>query len=181
MGLRASDTTDLIFDDCRVPAENILGGEGNGFTVAMTGLDGGRIGIASQALGVAQAALDEAVRYAKGRVQFGKPISKFQGIRWKLADMATEVECARLLLLSAAAKKDMGEKCSKEVSMAKLYATEMVNRVTGEAVQIHGGYGVTREYPVERFYRDCRVFTIYEGTSEVQRMVIANQLLKDKG
>ena len=180
MGLRASDTADLIFEDCRIPAENMLGREGEGFKIAMTGLDGGRIGIASQSVGVAQAALDASIEYAKQREQFGQAISKFQGLRWIVADMATELEAARQLMLSAAAMKDRGENYTQQASMAKLYASEMVNRVTAKAVQIHGGYGFIREYPVERFYRDARVFTIYEGTSEIQRVVISNHLFKDK-
>lgn len=180
MGLCASDTTDLHFEDCLVPAKNMLGKQGDGFKIAMTALDGGRIGIAAQSVGVARAALDAAVSYAKEREQFGQPISKFQGLRWMLADMATDLEAARQLTFSAAAKKDRGEKYSMEASMAKLFASEMVNRVTGKALQIHGGYGYTKEYPVERFYRDARVFTIYEGTSEIQRVVIANHLLEDR-
>ncbi len=180
MGLRASDTTDLIFEDCRIPAENLLAKKGDGFMIAMTALDSGRIGIAAQSVGVAQAALDAAVSYAREREQFGQPISKFQGLRWMLADMATEVEAARQLTFSAAAKKDRGEKYTREASMAKLFASEMVNRVAAKALQIHGGYGYTKEYPVERFYRDARVFTIYEGTSEIQRVVIANHLLEDR-
>jgi alkylation response protein AidB-like acyl-CoA dehydrogenase len=180
MGLRASDTTDLIFNDCTVPAENRLGNEGDGFKIAMKALDGGRIGIAAQSVGVAQAAFDAAVKYAKKREQFGRPISKFQGLRWIIADMATEIEAARQLMLSAAAMKDRGEKIIAQASMAKLFASEMVNRVTAKALQIHGGYGFIKDYPVERFYRDARVFTIYEGTSEIQRVVISNHILKDK-
>ncbi|MBW1608821.1 MAG: acyl-CoA dehydrogenase [Deltaproteobacteria bacterium] len=180
MGLRASDTTDLIFNDCIVPAENRLGNEGDGFKIAMKALDGGRIGIAAQSVGVAQAAFDAAVKYAKKREQFGRPISKFQGLRWMIADMATEIEAARQLMLSAAAMKDRGEKIISQASMAKLFASEMVNRVTAKALQIHGGYGFIKDYPVERFYRDARVFTIYEGTSEIQRVVISNHILKDK-
>ncbi len=180
MGLCASDTTDLIFEDCRIPAKNLLGDEGDGFKIAMTALDGGRIGIASQSIGVAQAALDAACSYAKEREQFGRSISKFQGLRWMLADMATKLEAAKQLTFCAAASKDMGKKYTMEASMAKLFSSEMVNRVTTNALQIHGGYGYTKEYPVERFYRDARVFTIYEGTSEIQRVVIANHLLQDR-
>lgn len=180
MGLRASDTVDLIFEDCRVPAENVLGNEGDGFLIAMTGLDGGRIGIAAQSVGVATAAFDAAVQYAREREQFGQKISKFQGLRWMIADMATEIEAARLLMLSAAEMKDNGENYTRQASMAKLYASEMVNRITANALQMHGGYGFTKEYPVERYYRDARVFTIYEGTSEIQRVVISNHILKDK-
>ena len=180
MGLRASDTADLILEDCRIPAENRLGNEGDGFLIAMTGLDGGRIGIAAQSVGVATAAFDAAVQYSREREQFGQSISKFQGLRWMIADMATEIEAARLMMLSAAEMKDNKENYTLQASMAKLFASEMVNRVTAKAVQIHGGYGFTKEYPVERFYRDARVFTIYEGTSEIQRVVISNQILKDK-
>jgi alkylation response protein AidB-like acyl-CoA dehydrogenase len=180
MGLRASDTTDLNFDDCPIPADQRLGQEGQGFELAMKGLDGGRIGIAAQSIGVAQAALDAAVSYAREREQFGVKISKFQGLRWMIADMATELEAARQLTYSAAAMKDRGETYTQQASMAKLFASEMVNRVTGQALQIHGGYGYTKEYPVERYYRDARVFTIYEGTSEIQRVVISNNIFKDK-
>jgi len=180
MGLRASDTADLIFEDCRVPAQNLLGNEGDGFLIAMTGLDGGRIGIAAQSVGVAQAAFDASVQYARQREQFGQSISKFQGLRWIVADMATEIEAARLMTMSAAEMKDNGENFTLQASMAKLYASEMVNRITAKAVQLHGGYGFTKEYPVERFYRDARVFTIYEGTSEIQRVVISNQIFKDR-
>jgi len=180
MGLRASDTTDLIFEDCRVPAENRLGKEGDGFKIAMTGLDSGRIGISAQSVGVAQAALDAAVKYAKKRKQFGQSISKFQGLRWMIADMATEIEAARQLMFLAASTKDRKERYTTQASMAKLYASEMVNRLTAKALQIHGGYGFTKDYPVERYYRDARVFTIYEGTSEIQRIVISNNILNDK-
>jgi len=180
MGLRASDTTDLNFDNCRVPAHHLLGHEGEGFKLAMTALDGGRIGIAAQSIGVAQAALDASIKYAKQRSQFGQKISKFQGLRWMIADMATELEAARQLTMSAAAMKDQGTKYSRQASMAKLFASEMVNRLTAKAIQIHGGYGFTKDYEVERYYRDARVFTIYEGTSEIQRVVISNHLLKDK-
>ncbi len=180
MGLRASDTTDLIFDNCRVPEKNILGKEGDGFKIAMTALDGGRIGISAQSVGVAQAAMDAAVKYAKKRKQFGQAISKFQGLRWMIADMATQIEASRQLMLMAASMKDRGENFTAQASMAKLFASEMVNQVTAQALQIHGGYGFTKDYPVERFYRDARVFTIYEGTSEIQRLVISNHILKDK-
>ena len=180
MGLRASDTTDLIFENCRVPAENILGKEGDGFKIAMSGLDGGRIGIAAQSLGVAEAAFDASIRYTRQRRQFGCAISKHQGIRWQIADMATQIEAARQLVLSAAAMKDRKEKFTTQASMAKLFASEMVNQITARAVQLHGGYGFTKDYDVERYYRDARVFTIYEGTSEIQRIVISNNILKDK-
>jgi len=177
MGLRASDTVELIFEDCRVPSENLLGQEGDGFVIAMASLDGGRIGIASQSVGLAQACLDAAVSYAKERVQFNKPIFRFQGIRWMIADMATQVEAARLLTFNAAAMKDRGENFSGAASMAKVFASEMANKVAYQALQIHGGYGYMKEFPVERYYRDVRVFTIYEGTSEIQRKVIANHII----
>ena len=180
IGLRASDTVDLMFENCRIPAGNLLGNEGEGFKVAMTALDSGRIGIAAQSVGVAQAALEEAVAYAKKRKQFGRKIAEFQGLRFTFADMAVNIEAARQLMLSAAAMKDRGENFSLQASMAKLFASEMVNRVTAQAIQMHGGYGVTKDYPVERFYRDARVFTIYEGTSEIQRIVISNHILKDR-
>lgn len=177
MGLRASDTAELIFEDCRVPSENLLGQEGDGFVIAMASLDGGRIGIASQSAGLAQACLDAAVSYAKERVQFNKPISRFQGIRWMIADMATQIEAARLLTFNAAAMKDRGENFSGAASMAKVFASEMANKVAYQALQIHGGYGYMKDFPVERYYRDVRVFTIYEGTSEIQRKVIANHII----
>ncbi len=177
MGQRASDTTSLTFEDCRVPAENLLGEEGDGFTIAMAALDEGRIGIASMSVGIAQACLDAAISYAKEREQFGSPISKFQGIRWMIADMAVQIEAARLLTFNAAAMKDRDERFTPEASMAKLFASEMVNKVAYQALQIHGGYGYSKEYAVERYYRDARVTTIYEGTSEVQRIVIANDII----
>jgi len=177
MGLRASDTVELIFEDCRVPSENLLGQEGDGFVIAMASLDGGRIGIASQSVGLAQACLDATVSYAKERVQFNKPIFRFQGIRWMIADMATQIEAARLLTFNAAAMKDRGENFSGAASMAKVFASEMANKVAYQALQIHGGYGYMKEFPVERYYRDARVFTIYEGTSEIQRKVIANHII----
>jgi len=180
MGLRASDTTDLLFEECQVPAANLLGREGQGFKIAMTALDGGRIGIAAQSLGVAQAAFEAAVKYVKNRAQFGQKVSKFQGVRWMVADMATQIEAARQLMLSAAAMKDRGENFTQRASMAKLFASEMVNQVTAQALQLHGGYGFIKDYPVERYYRDARVFTIYEGTSEIQRVVISNHIFKDK-
>jgi butyryl-CoA dehydrogenase len=180
MGLRGSDLTDLIFDNCRVHKKDLLGNEGDGFNIAMTALDCGRIGIAAQSVGVAQAALDAAVKYTTEREQFGQTISKFQGIRWIVAEMATEIEAARQLMLSAAAMKDRGEKITLQASMAKLFASEMVNRITAKALQLHGGYGFIKEYPVERFFRDARVFTIYEGTSEVQKIVISNHIFGDK-
>ncbi len=177
MGQCASDTTDLLFNDCRVPASRMLGNEGDGFVIAMSGLDAGRIGIGSVSLGIAKAALDEAVKYSKKRKQFKQKISDFQGIRWMLADMAMDVEAARLLVLNAAAIKERGENCTAAAAMAKCFASEMAQRVTGQAVQIHGGYGYIKEYPVERLYRDARITTIYEGTSQIQKIVIANELL----
>jgi alkylation response protein AidB-like acyl-CoA dehydrogenase len=181
MGLRSSDTVELVFEDCRVPAKNLLGNEGDGFVIAMASLDGGRIGIASQAVGLAQACLDAAVNYARERIQFGRPISQFQGIRWMLADMATQIEAARLMAFNAAAMRDRKENFSAAASMAKLYASEMANRVAYKALQIHGGYGYVKEFPIERYYRDARVLTIYEGTSEIQRKVIANHVIGRKG
>ncbi len=180
MGLRASDTTDIILDNCRIHASNMVGKPGDGFNIAMSGLDSGRIGIAAQSCGVAMAAFDAAVKYAKQRKQFGSSISKHQAIRFQIADMATQIEAAKQLVFSAASMKDRGETYTREASIAKLFASEMVNDVAARAIQIHGGYGFTKEYDVERFYRDARVFTIYEGTSEIQRIVISNQELKDR-
>ena len=180
MGLRASDTTDIILENCAVPVSNRIGKEGDGFKIAMSGLDSGRIGIAAQSYGVAMAAFDAAVKYAQKRKQFGSTISKHQAIRFQIADMATQIEAAKQLVFSAASMKDSGKPYTKEASIAKLFASEMVNEVTARAIQIHGGYGFTKDYNVERFYRDARVFTIYEGTSEIQRIVISNQVLKDK-
>jgi len=177
MGLCASDTVELIFEDCRVPKENLLGKEGDGFVIAMASLDGGRIGIASQSVGLAQACLDAAATYAKERIQFGKPIAQFQAIRWMIADMATEIEAARLLTFNAAAMRDRRENFSAAASMAKVFASEMANQVAYRALQIHGGYGYIKDFPVERYYRDARVLTLYEGTSEIQRTVISNHLL----
>ncbi len=177
MGLRASDTAELIFEDVRVPLENRLGDEGDGFKIAMISLDGGRIGIASQAIGIATACLDAAVNYSKQRIQFGRPISQFQAIRWMIADMATEIEASLLLTLSAAHLKDQGRPFTKEASMAKLFASEMAQRAAYKALQIHGGYGYMKDFPVERYYRDVRVLTIYEGTSEIQRTVISREVL----
>ena len=178
MGIRASDTTELSFEECKVPKENLLGKENEGFKIALSLLDSGRIGIAGQALGIAQAALNEALKYSKERVQFGQAICNFQAIQFKLADMATQIECARLLTYRAAWMRDRGMKLSKEASMAKLVASEAANFVVNEAVQIHGGYGYMKEYAVERYFRDARVTEIYEGTSEAQRMVISRHLLK---
>ena len=180
MGQCASDTVDLVFSNCQVPVSSVLGKEGEGFTVAMSGLDAGRIGIAALSVGIGQAALEEAVKYAKQRKQFGQEIAKFQGLQWMLADMAMDVEASRLLVLNAAWIKERGENCTAAASMAKCFASEMANRVTAQAIQIHGGYGYIKEYAVERFYRDARILTIYEGTNQIQRHVIARELLKTK-
>ena len=179
LGLRASDTAELVFEDCEVPAENLLGQEGGGFSDAMRVLDGGRISIAALGLGMAVGAFEAALKYSKQREQFGKPISEFQAIQWKLADMATEIEAGRLLTFRAAAMKDAGLKTTLESSMAKLYTSEVAVRCANEGVQIHGGYGFIKDYPAEKFYRDVKLCTIGEGTSEIQRLVIARQLLKD--
>ncbi len=176
MGLRASNTVELVFEDCRIPAENILGREGLGFKIAMQALDSGRIGIASQSVGIARACLDESVSYAKTRRQFGRAISSFQAIQWMLADTATQIEAARLLTLSAASLKDQGQPYTKEASMAKLFASEMCNQAAYKALQVHGGYGYMKEFKIERLYRDARVTAIYEGTSEIQRLVIAREI-----
>lgn len=178
MGIRASSTAELVFEDCIVPKENLLGKEGQGFKIAMATLDGGRIGIAAQALGIAQAALDEVIKYVKERQQFGRPLSKFQGLQWYIADMATRVSAARHLVYNAAWRKQNNLTYSMEASMAKLYASETAMYVSTKAVQIFGGYGFTKDYPVERFMRDAKITEIYEGTSEVQKMVIAANLLK---
>ncbi len=177
MGQRGSNTVSLVFEDCRVPAENLLGQEGDGFKIMLADLDGGRIGIGSMACGVMRACLEESIKYSKGRVQFGRPISQFQAIQWMIADMATDLEAAENMVLRAAWLKDQGVRFTKAASMAKLFATEAANRAAYKAVQIHGGYGYTREFPVERFYRDIRVTTLYEGTSEIQRIVIARNIL----
>jgi len=179
LGLRASDTSELIFEDCEIPLENLVGKEGDGFIDAMRVLDGGRISIAALALGMAQGAYEAALKYSKQRKQFGKAISEFQAIQWKLADMATEIEAARLLTMRAADMKDKGMKTTQESSMAKLYASEVAVRCANEGVQIHGGYGFVKDYPAEKFYRDVKLCTIGEGTSEIQRLVIARQLLKE--
>ncbi len=177
MGIRGSSTYELVFTDLKIPRENILGMEGDGFKIAMQALDCGRIGIAAQALGIASGALEKSVAYVKERKQFGKPLSKFQNTQFKIADMATEIEAARLLVYRAAVAKEKQKKFSAEASMAKLYASEVANRVTSLAVQLHGGYGYIREYEVERMMRDAKITEIYEGTSEVQRMVISGALL----
>ena len=178
LGLRASDTSELIFEDCEVPAENLLGLEGNGFVDAMRVLDGGRISIAALSLGIGRGALDAALKYVKERRQFGKSIAEFQGIQWKLADMATGLDAARLLTQRAAVLKDAGRKVTRESSMAKLFASEVAVSICGEAVQLFGGYGFIKDYPVEKYYRDVKLCTIGEGTSEIQRMVIAREILK---
>ena len=177
LGIRGSSCCQLLLEDVRVPPENRLGAEGEGFRVALRTLDGGRIGIATQALGIAQAAYEAALAYASQRVQFGQPIARFQAIQFMLADMATEIEAARLLTLRAAALKDRSASYSKEASMAKLYASETAMKVATKAVQVHGGYGYLKDFPVERFFRDAKITEIYEGTSEAQRMVIARALL----
>ncbi len=179
LGLRASDTSELVFEDCWVPADALLGKESDGFIDAMRVLDGGRISIAALGLGMAQGAYEAALKYSKQRKQFGKAISDFQAIQWKLADMATEIDAARLLTMRAATMKDSGMKTTMESSMAKLYAGEVAVRCANEGVQIHGGYGFIKDYPAEKFYRDVKLCTIGEGTSEIQRLVIARQLLKD--
>ncbi len=178
MGIRASATAELIFQNCRVPKENLLGKEGEGFKIAMSTLDGGRIGIAAQALGIAAGALDETVKYLKERQQFGRPIAKFQGIQWMVADMATEIEAARLLVYRAAYNKANNLPYNKEAAMAKLFAANCAMNVTTKCVQLFGGYGYTKDYPMERMMRDAKITEIYEGTSQVQQMVIAAQVLK---
>ncbi len=178
LGMRASETASVVFEDCYVPDENRLGNLGEGFLQAMQILDGGRISIAALSVGIAQGAYEAAVKYAKERHQFGKPIAEFQAIQFKLADMATQIECARLLTQQAAAMKDAGAKVSQKSAMAKLYASEVAVKVAEESIQIHGGYGYTKDYPAEKFWRDSKLCTIGEGTSEIQRLVIAKQLLK---
>ncbi len=178
MGLRGSVTSELIFENCRIPKENLLGKEGEGYKQFLITLDGGRIGIGAMAVGLGMAALEAAVKYAKERVQFGQPIAEFQAIQWMLADMATELEAARLLVYRAAWLKERGQRFTKEAAMAKLFASEAAVRACYKAIQIHGGYGYTRDYPVERLYRDARLTTIGEGTSEIQRLVIARHILE---
>ena len=181
LGVRSSDTSELVLEDCRIPAGNLLGKEGNGFVDTLRILDRGRIGIAAWSVGIAQGSLEAAMKYAVGRKQFGHAIAEFQGIQFKIADMATQVEAARLLTWRAAAQRDAGKEHTVPSSMAKLFATEMAVQVALEAVQIHGGYGFIKEYPVERFLRDSKLGTIGEGTSEVQRLVIARELLSLRG
>ena len=180
LGIHTSITCELVFEDLEVPVENMLGKEGEGFKIAMTTLDGGRIGVAAQALGIAEAALEHATRYSKERIQFGKPISSNQAIAFMLADMATQVEAARWLVYNAASKKDNGESYSKEAAMAKLFASDVAMQITTDAVQIYGGYGYSREYPVERLMRNAKITQIYEGTNQVQKMVISAAQLSSK-
>jgi alkylation response protein AidB-like acyl-CoA dehydrogenase len=179
MGLRGSDTLALSLENLRVPAANRLGPEGEGFKIALSALDAGRIGVAAQALGVMRAAFEEAVRYAQQRIAFGGELAKIQAIQFKLAEMERRIQCSRLLIRSAAWKRDTGQPFGREASMAKLYATEAATWVTHQAIQVHGGYGYVKEYAVERYYRDARIMEIYEGASEIQRLVIARSLLKD--
>lgn len=180
MGIRASATGELIFENVKVPKENLLGKEGEGFKIAMQTLDGGRIGIAAQALGIAEGAMEETVKYIQERIQFGKPISAFQGIRWYIAEMETKINATRCLMYNAIYLKENGKPYSKEASMAKLFASETAKYVTDMAIQLHGGYGFTKDYPVERMHRDAKITEIYEGTSEVQKMVIAAHTIKPK-
>jgi butyryl-CoA dehydrogenase len=179
LGIRASSTCELVLSDMRVPKANVLGAVGQGFKIALRALDGGRIGVAAQAVGIAQAAFETAVRYSKQREQFGKPICVLQAIQWMIADMAVNIQAARLLLWEAAYAKDTKKFFSKEAAMAKLFASEVASRCASDAIQIHGGYGYSREYSVERNYRDARITQIYEGTSEVQKLVIAATVLKE--
>lgn len=179
MGLNGATVSEVVLEDCEVPASTIMGKEGDGFKVAMSGLDGGRIGIASQALGLAQGALEEGVRHANVRVQFGKPVSSNQGLQWYIADMATRVEAARLLTLQAAVKRQNGEPVTKYASMAKYYASETAGYVCDLALQLHGGYGYIKDYPIERMYRDARIIRIYEGSSEIQKLVISREVIKE--
>jgi butyryl-CoA dehydrogenase len=181
LGICASPTTELVFDNCTIPEKNLIGEQGQGFKIVMHTLDAGRVGIAAQALGIAQAAMDAAVTYSKERRQSGGLISDLQAIQWMIADMATEIHAARLLVYNAAAFMETGERqrYSKYAAMAKLYASEMSHRVTHKAIQIFGGYGYIKDYPVERFYRDSRITEIYEGTSEIQRLVVARNVLRE--
>jgi alkylation response protein AidB-like acyl-CoA dehydrogenase len=178
LGMRASETAELVFDNCRVHKDNMLGQEGEGFVQSLKVLDGGRISIGALSLGIAKGAYEAALKYSKERIQFGKPISSFQGISFKLVDMATEIEASELLLHKAASKKNSGEQMTKIGAMAKMYASEVCVRAANEAVQIHGGYGYTKEFPVEKFYRDSKLCTIGEGTTEIQKLVIARNILK---
>ncbi|HKK95137.1 MAG TPA: acyl-CoA dehydrogenase [Anaerovoracaceae bacterium] len=178
MGIKGTVTSELIFENVKVPKENLIGKEGQGFKIAMATLDGGRLGIAAQALGIAQGAMDETVKYLKERQQFGRTLEKFQGIQWMIADMETKINAARLLVYNTASQKDLNLPAGKESAMAKLYAAEVAMDVTTKAVQLHGGYGYTKDYPVERMMRDAKITEIYEGTSQVQKMVIAQNVLK---
>lgn len=179
LGIRASSTSEIVLENCEVPRENIIGNEGDGFAIAMATLDGGRIGIAAQATGISRAAFEVAAKYSTEREAFGKPICDFEGIQWKLADMAMKIDAARLLMYRAAWLKGQGKKHTKEAAMAKLFASETSMEVTKEAIQVLGGYGYCKEYPVERFFRDAKITEIYEGTSEIQRIVIAKNVLKE--
>jgi len=176
MGQHSSDTAQLVFDNCRIPAENLIGEEGQGYKIALSGLEGGRIGIASQSVGMARAAFEAALAYAKDRTSFGKPIFEHQAVQFKLSDMATKIEAARQLILHAASMKDAGLPCLKEAAMAKLFASEMAERVVSDAMQVHGGYGYVSDFPIERIYRDVRVCQIYEGTNDIQKILIARAL-----
>ena len=178
MGIHGSETVELIFDNCRVPKENLVGKEGQGFKIAMTALDGARIGVAAQALGIAERALEESVKYMKERVQFGKPIAALQGLQWYIADMATKIECAKWMIYRAAWLKVSGQPYSKEAAIAKYNASETATFVTNLALQIHGGYGYMKDYPLERMYRDAKITEIYEGTSEIHKVVISRSVLK---
>ena len=177
MGIRCSETAELFFDDCRVPKANLVGQEGKGFGIAMNSLDGARIGVGAIALGLAEGALDESLSYIEQRVQFGKPISKLQGIQWYIADMATEIETAKWMVYHAAYLRTVGKPYTKEASMCKLHNSKVAREVTNLAMQIHGGYGYMKEYPVERMYRDAKITEIYEGTSEIQKVIIAKQVM----
>jgi butyryl-CoA dehydrogenase len=180
MGIRGSHSAQLSFSDLRVPAANLIGKEGDGFKVAMKTLDGGRIGIASQAIGIARASLEASLRYSQERKSFGKPIANYQAIQWKLADMAVEIDAARLLTHRAATLKDAGQPCTTQSAMAKLFAAEAAMKAATEAIQVHGGYGYTREFKVERYFRDAKITEIYEGTSEIQRLIISSHVLEDR-
>jgi butyryl-CoA dehydrogenase len=180
MGIRGSHSAQLSFSDLRVPLANLIGKEGDGFKVAMKTLDGGRIGIASQAIGIARASLEASLRYAQERQSFGKPIASYQAIQWKLADMAVEIDAARLLTHRAATVKDAGQPCTMQSAMAKVFAAETAMKAATEAIQVHGGYGYTKEFKVERYFRDAKITEIYEGTSEIQRLVISSHVLEDR-
>ena len=176
LGQHSSDTAQILFENCRIPAQNLIGDEGQGYKIALSGLEGGRIGIASQAVGMARAAFEAALAYAKERTSFGQTLFEHQAVQFKLADMATQIEAARQLIWHAASMKDAGKPCLKEAAMAKLFASEMAERVCSDAIQIHGGYGYVSDFPVERIYRDVRVCQIYEGTSDIQKILIGRAL-----